>query len=73
MDSPRATNAGVGGGGRRLVTFNTGHGIDGTEYGLTEAARDFGFPALDEAILPAWPDTTGLRPVIERGLLLCGN
>jgi hypothetical protein len=58
----------AGGGGRILVTFSSG---DGIEYGLNGSARDFGFPDLDETILPDYPDMTGVLDLIQRGLALC--
>lgn len=60
--------AAAGGGGRVLVTFSTGNGI---EYGLNGSALDFGFPDLDATILPAYPDKSQLSPLIEVGLALC--
>ena len=54
--------------GRPLVTF----AVDGIEYALNGAARDAGFPELDATILTAWPDVSGLGPLIDRGLELCG-
>jgi len=60
--------AAAGGEGRILVTFSTGNGI---EYGLNGSALDFGFPDLDEGILPAYPDETGVLDLIQRGLDLC--
>jgi hypothetical protein len=61
--------AAAGGGGRINVTFTPrGSGI---EYGLNGSARDFGFPDLDRGIMPAWPNTTGLLDLIQRGLDLC--
>jgi hypothetical protein len=60
--------AAAGGGGRILVTFSAG---DGIEYGLNGSALDFGFPDLDATILPAYPDKTGTLDLIELGLTLC--
>ena len=60
--------AAAGGGGRVLVTFTTGNGI---EYGLNGSALDFGFPDLDATILPAYPNKVGLTSLIQRGLGLC--
>lgn len=54
--------------GRLLVTFGTG---DGIEYALNGQARSFGFPELDETILPTWPDASMLGDLIEQGLALC--
>lgn len=54
--------------GRLLVTFNTG---DGIEYALNGQARSFGFPELDETVLPSWPDASMLGDLIEQGLALC--
>ncbi|HYI67572.1 MAG TPA: hypothetical protein VEW95_11650 [Candidatus Limnocylindrales bacterium] len=60
--------AAAGGGGRILVTFSAG---DGIEYGLNGSALDFGFPELDQTILPDYPNKTGVLDLIERGLALC--
>lgn len=60
--------AAAGGGGRVLVTFSAG---DGIEYGLNGSALDFGFPDLDQTIMPEYPNKSGLLDLIERGLALC--
>jgi hypothetical protein len=53
---------------RIYVVFDTG---DGIEYALNGSARDFGFPELDEAIMPDLPDRSKTLPLIDRGLELC--
>jgi hypothetical protein len=61
--------ASAGGGGRILVTFYVED--RGIEYGLNGSALDFGFPELDETILPDYPDKTGILDLIQRGMALC--
>ena len=61
--------AAAGGEGRILVTFYVED--RGIEYGLNGSALDFGFPDLDDTILPDYPDKSGLFDLIERGMALC--
>ncbi len=72
-DWPFSVSAGTlvcypSGDGRQFVTFDIG---DGIEYGINGQARDFGFPDIDEAVLPSYPDLSGLGPIIAKGLELC--
>jgi hypothetical protein len=55
---------------RLYVTFS--HEAEpGVEYAINGSARDFGYPELDKAMMPALPNRAGLTPLIERGLELC--
>ena len=62
--------AAAGGNGRILVTFRPDDNR-GIEFGLNGSALDFGFPDLDESMMPAYPDKSGLHDLIQRGLALC--